>query len=102
MPGLRELQKAGVRIDRGLQQRDVAIGAMQLKIVLRQVRLVGELRVFQLRLGGLRGLGVGPHVAPDAAPQIHLIGDIERDLIVGVNAFGGRYLIGRNAARTLS
>ncbi len=102
MPGLRELQKSGVGIDGGLQQRDVAIGAVQLKIILRQVRLVGELGVFELRLGGLRGLGVRSHVAPDAAPQVHLIGDIERNLIGGVNAFRGRYLIGRNPARALT
>ncbi len=62
MPGLCELQKIGVRIDGGLQQRDIAIGAVQLKIILRQIRLVGEFRIFELRFGGLRGLGVRPRL----------------------------------------
>ena len=68
MPGLGEPQKPGVGIDGGLQERDIAIGAVQLKIVLRQVGLVGELGIFELRFAGLRGFGVAAHAAADAAP----------------------------------
>ncbi len=80
VPRLRQLQKTGVRFHGGFEQRDIAIGPAQLKIVLRQIRLVSELCVLKLRLSGLSRLRISANIAPDGAPQIHLIGDIEGDL----------------------
>ena len=54
---------------------------MQLKIILRQVSLVGELDIFKLRFGGLRGFGIRANCAANAAPQVRLPGHVEGDLI---------------------
>ena len=50
---------------------------MQLEIVSRQLRLQRQTRVFELGKAGLGRLGAPPHGAPDAAPNIRLVRDVE-------------------------
>src|ERR1700722_13158096 len=65
---LGERQIFVIRFRRSIEQIDVAIGSVELKVVRSQLRLIQQLGVFQVGEGGLRSCGGGRYAAADIAP----------------------------------
>ena len=86
---------------RRVENAPLLVGHPQLKVVLRQRALRAEQGVRQLRRARLRRVAVLGHGIADAAPQIDLVGSLERqreDIVrTGHSAFAAMPVVGRRA-----
>ena len=83
-----QLQRLLVGGDGRVQQLPLGIEPAELEVVDRQLRLHAERHRLEIRGARLRDRAVRLHVAPDAAPHVRLVREINRQLIVERGASG--------------
>ena len=66
------------RLHGPLEQIDIAVQAMQLKVIDGEFGLQRQAGVLELGGTGLRRLDIRLHRAPDASPHVRLVGEVDR------------------------
>ena len=83
---LGQLRVLFVRLHRGVEQLPLRVESLKLEVVGGELRLVQQPGVLEVCGRRLRDRGVGGHAAPDASPDVGLIGHVNRDRVQALRA----------------